>query len=386
MQVTLLRLGFKGTAAGNRRRFPMHAVAALMTPVLGALVLMALAFVALPVACARHQVPNVDGARRAARKAIQIVRPSAPTKARLIEQLVALAEVATAAEAAAPWWQGSVGRTEAAWLRVVRTAHDTTTAARAVESSARRAYTTLHTDVRDEVVRAQAEIGEAGMGRREAAAMQQALLSLKLAERLAEAGRHQPAVEELREARQGAAVVHHEWASLHARFGEPSNLRQWQAWAEMTIEESRRAGETAILVDKLRRRVTLYRDGKAVVHFPAELGANGLRRKEHAGDRATPEGMYRVVQVKEASKTRFYKALLINYPNDEDRMRFALGQRRGQISAAAGIGSLIEIHGDGGEGRDWTNGCIALTNEDMDRLFAHVHVGTPVTIVGTYGR
>jgi L,D-peptidoglycan transpeptidase YkuD (ErfK/YbiS/YcfS/YnhG family) len=364
----------------------MHEAAALVTPVLGALVLMALAFVALPVACARHPVPNVDGPRRAARKAIQVVRPTAPTRARLIEQLVALAEVATAAEAAAPWWEGSVGRTEAAWLRVVRTAHEATATVRTVQSQAREAYTALHREVRDEVVRAQAEIVEAGMGRREAAAMQRALISLKLAERLADAGRHPQAVEELREARQGAAVVHHEWASLHARFGEASNQRQWRAWAEMTIEESRRAGDTAILVDKLRRRVTLYRAGKAIVHFPAELGANGLRRKEHAGDRATPEGMYRVVQVKEAPRTRFYKALLINYPNDEDRMRFALGQRRGQISAAAGIGSLIEIHGDGGEGRDWTNGCIALINEDMDRLFAHVGVGTPVTIVGTYGR
>ena len=97
----------------------------------------------------------------------------------------------------------------------------------------------------------------------------------------------------------------------------------------MTIEESLRTNDTAILVDKLRRRVTLYRAGRPVVHFPAELGANGLRRKEHAGDRATPEGMYRVVQVKQAPETRFYKALLINYPNDEDRMRFALGQRRG---------------------------------------------------------
>ncbi|HLE60025.1 MAG TPA: L,D-transpeptidase, partial [Thermoanaerobaculaceae bacterium] len=309
-----------------------------------------------------------------------------PTKARLIEQLVALAEVATAAEAAAPWWQGSVGRTEAAWLRVVRTAHQATKSVRTSQDHARGVYTGVHPEVRDEVVRAQAEMSEAGMGRREAAAMQQAITGLRLAEKLAAAGRHQQATEELREAREDAAIVHNAWATLHARFRDPWNLRQWRWWADMTIEESLRTTDTAILVDKLRRRVTLYRAGLAVVHFPAELGANGLRRKEHAGDRATPEGMYRVVQVKEAPETRFYKALLINYPNDEDRMRFALGQRRGQISARAGIGSLIEIHGDGGEGRDWTDGCVALTNEDMDRLFAHVRVGTPVTILGTYGR
>jgi L,D-peptidoglycan transpeptidase YkuD (ErfK/YbiS/YcfS/YnhG family) len=373
VQVKLLNLEHSETAAGNRRRFAMRAAGSL-------------ALAALLVSCSRHPLPDVEGARRAARTAIRVVRPTAPSKARLIEQLVSLAEAATAAEAAAPWWEGSVGRTEAAWLRVARTAREATTSVRAAQNQARGVYTALHAEVRNEVVRAQAEIGEAGMGRREASAMQQAITSLRLAEKLAGAGRHQQAVEELREARDGAALVHHAWAGLHARFGEASNLRQWQQWAEMTIDETARSGDAAILVDKLRRRVTLYRAGRAVVYFPAELGANGLRRKEHAGDRATPEGMYRVVQVKQAPETKFYKALLINYPNDEDRMRFALGQRRGQISAGAGIGSLIEIHGDGGEGRDWTDGCIALVNEDMDRLFAHVRVGTPVTIVGTYGR
>jgi hypothetical protein len=342
------------------------------------------ALTVLLVSCSRHPVPNVDGARRAARAAIRVVRPVSPRQARLIEQLVALAEAATAAEAAAPWWQGSVGRTESAWLRVVHAARQATTSVRAAQDQALGVYTSLHPEVRNEVIRAQAEIGEAGMGRREAAAMQRALASLRLAEKLADAGRHQQAGEELREGREGAGVVHHAWRALHARFGEPSNLRQWRKWADMTIDESRRASDAAILVDKLRRRVTLYRGGRPAAHFPAELGANGLRRKEHAGDRATPEGMYRVVQVKEAPQTRYYKALLINYPNDEDRMRFALGQRRGSISARAGIGSLIEIHGDGGEGRDWTDGCIALTNQDMDRLFAHVRVGMPVTIVGTY--
>ncbi len=345
-----------------------------------------MALIALLGSCSRHPVPNVDGARRAARTAIRVVRPASPRQARQIEQLVALAEVATAAEAAAPWWQGSVGRTEAAWLRVVRTAREATKSVRAAQDQAQGIYTSLHPEVRNEVVRAQAEMGEAGMSRREAAAMQQALTSLKLAERLAASGRHTQAVTELYEGREDAAIVHKSWAGLHARFGDPRNLRQWRRWADMTIEESLRTNDTAILVEKLRRRVTLYNGGKAVAHFPAELGANGLRRKEHAGDRATPEGMYRVVQVKEAPQTRYYKALLINYPNDEDRMRFALGQRRGEISARAGIGSLIEIHGDGGEGRDWTNGCVALTNEDMDRLFRHVRVGMPVTIVGTYER
>jgi hypothetical protein len=345
---------------------------------------LALAMAAAASGCSYHPTPEVEGARRAAKCAVAVVRPTAPKQARLIEQLVALAEVATAAEANAPWWEGSVGRTQAAWLRVARASHEATASVRSVLQQARGSYSTLHPDIRNEVVRAQAEISEAGMARREAAAMESAIMDLKLAEKLAAAGRHGQALEELRDARENAALIHHTWASLHARLGDPANLRLWRQWADATIEESRLRGDMAILVDKLRRRVTLYRSGQPVLRFPAELGANGLRRKEHAGDRATPEGIYRVVQIKQAPTTKFYKALLLNYPNDEDRMRFALGQRRGTIPTRAGIGSLIEIHGAGGEGRDWTDGCIALTNEDMDRLFVDVRLGTAVTIVGTY--
>ena len=371
MQVSPFDRSGNGTAAGNRRRSAVRATAL-------AALLVALA------ACARRPAPEIDGVRRAARKAVATVRTETPAQARLIERLVALAEVATAAEANAPWWEGSVGRTEAAWLRVARAAHDAVVTVRTADAAAEKRYDGLHPNARSEVARALAEINEAGMGRREAAAMQRALVSISLGEKLAAAGRRQEAADELAKAHDSAAVVHHKWLALHARFSEPANLRLWRAWAEQTIAESRRTGESVLLIDKLRRRVVLYRAGRVVASYPAELGANGLVRKEHSGDRATPEGRYHIVVAKRAPQTKYNKALLINYPNDEDRMRFALGRRRGTISRGAGIGNLIEIHGDGGEGRDWTDGCVALTNEDMDRLFAHVRVGTPVTIVGTY--
>ena len=118
----------------------------------------ALAAGALLASCARHHPPDVEGFRRAARTAVHVVRPAAPNQAKLIEQLVALAEVATAAEAAAPWWEGSVGRTEAAWLRVSRAAHDATFAVRTAHAQALGVYTALHPEVRNELVRAQAEI------------------------------------------------------------------------------------------------------------------------------------------------------------------------------------------------------------------------------------
>jgi L,D-peptidoglycan transpeptidase YkuD (ErfK/YbiS/YcfS/YnhG family) len=239
---------------------------------------------------------------------------------------------------------------------------------------------------RDEVLRARDEVRDAGMGRREAAACQRASYRLQVAEKLAAAGRHRATVVELEEARSAAALVHHTWKLGHVRFSDAGLIAQWRHWAQATIEDSRSSGSAAILIDKLRRRVFVYNAGKVLGSFAAELGANGLRRKEHAGDRATPEGRYRVTQMKDSRSTRYFKALLINYPNDEDRMLFSLGKRRGTIPTRAGIGSLIEIHGEGGQGQDWTDGCVALRNEDMEKVFAWSRIGMPVTIVGTYER
>ena len=337
-------------------------------------------------ACSHRQPPDPAPARRAANRAIHVVRPAAPSRARLIERLVSIAEVATAAEANTPWWEGSVGRTESAWFRVVRAAHEATATVRTHQSEWETRFAGLKPEGRNDLARAQMEINEAGMGKYEAAAMQQVLISYKLSEQFAAAGRYEDAAEELAKLRNNANVVHRAWSALHARFSDPANIRLWRAWAEQTITDSRERQDEAILVDKLRRRLILYRSGRMVASYTAELGANGLRRKEHSGDRATPEGRYTVVELKQAPASRYNKAMLINYPNDDDRMRFAIGRSRGTIPRRAAIGGLIEIHGDGGEGRDWTDGCVALTNEDMDRLFPHVRVGTPVTIVGTYER
>ncbi|MCB9069627.1 MAG: hypothetical protein H6629_17725 [Calditrichae bacterium] len=61
--------------------------------------------------------------------------------------------------------------------------------------------------------------------------------------------------------------------------------------------------------------------------------------------------------------------MLINYPNELDRRRFNAAKSTGDLSQKAQIGGLIEVHGDGGKGFHWTDGCIALTNTDMDQVF-----------------
>jgi len=157
----------------------------------------------------------------------------------------------------------------------------------------------------------------------------------------------------------------------------------WEKWARAAIARSKASGGSLILVDKMRRRCYLYERGRSVETFGADLGTNWVGDKHMAGDRATPEGNYVVTEKKANGQTRYYKALLINYPNENDKARFAAAKRAGRIPKSARIGSLIEIHGDGGRGYDWTLGCVALTNKDIDRLYSRVAVGTPVLIVGT---
>jgi len=166
-----------------------------------------------------------------------------------------------------------------------------------------------------------------------------------------------------------------------ARFADPALRRQWQDWVDRTVAATERGGQ-AVIVEKASGRCLLMRRGRVVAAFRAELGRNGLAGKVHSGDAATPEGRYRIVEKREGGRTKFHRALLLDYPNDDDRRAYQTAVRRGKVPRGRGIGGLIEIHGEGGQGLNWTDGCVALTNADMDRLYKAVATGTPVTIVG----
>ncbi|MFZ1947424.1 MAG: L,D-transpeptidase [bacterium] len=160
---------------------------------------------------------------------------------------------------------------------------------------------------------------------------------------------------------------------------EKGKISVWRNWVEDTVAGSRDNGCAAVIVDKSAHKAYLVNGGKIVQTYRCDLGWNSAEQKYFQGDGATPEGTYVITAVKNRSK--YYKALLINYPNDLDKRRFAENKRKGVISRYAKIGALIEIHGSGGRGQDWTDGCIALADRDMDGLMRRVSVGTPVTIV-----
>ena len=168
------------------------------------------------------------------------------------------------------------------------------------------------------------------------------------------------------------------------RFTAGKQVATWRRWIAETRAWSHSTGRPALLVLKEKNALVLLAKGAPARTYDAEVGANALGLKQRQGDRATPEGRYRVVARKEYS--RYHRALLLDYPNAEDRARFAAAQRRGEIPKDARIGGLIEIHGEGGRGQNWTDGCVALSNVDMDDLYRRVGVGTLVTIVGGDGR
>jgi L,D-peptidoglycan transpeptidase YkuD (ErfK/YbiS/YcfS/YnhG family) len=164
-----------------------------------------------------------------------------------------------------------------------------------------------------------------------------------------------------------------------ARYLDRRQVDVWKKWTDETIAESREKGSLALVISKLERRLTVYKGGRVYRSYPIGLGFNGLSSKHHSGDNATPEGRYHIIQKITASQ--YYKALLIDYPNEDDRKRFAREKNRGAIPVTIGIGGDIEIHGGGPD--SLTRGCISMDNEKMDELFGLVGIGTPVTIVGT---
>jgi murein L,D-transpeptidase YafK len=134
-----------------------------------------------------------------------------------------------------------------------------------------------------------------------------------------------------------------------------------------------------IVIVKSERTMQLLREGKVLASYKVALGGQPVGAKERQGDHRTPEGKYFVDSKKNPSQ--FYMALHISYPNDVDRKN----ARRMGVSP----GGDVEIHGLGKKFgwvgsqhrlRDWTDGCIAVTNEEIEEIWKRISVGTPVEI------
>lgn len=128
-----------------------------------------------------------------------------------------------------------------------------------------------------------------------------------------------------------------------------------------------------VLVDKSERRLYLMRDGSALAWVPVGLGRDPEGPKRELGDNRTPEGDY-VLDWRNPS-SRFYRSIHISYPNESDL--------RESFRRDLDPGGDIFIHGTPDPvllGRDWTTGCIAVSNRDIDLIWRLVPDGTPITI------
>ncbi len=223
------------------------------------------------------------------------------------------------------------------------------------------------------------------LGPLERRALQKAKIGLDEARLYHERGEYLLASARASEAATQAREVSRTAASAAERFTEPRLVANWRKMAADTIAWSRETGGTAIVVYKENRRLDLVKAGRVVRSYPADMGYRSFQDKLRAGDAATPEGRYRVIGKRGQGRAQYYKALDLDYPNAEDRAQFARLKKSGKIPRRASLGGSIQIHGEGGRGRNWTRGCVAIDNRHMDDLFNRVAVGTPVTIVGGDG-
>ena len=131
---------------------------------------------------------------------------------------------------------------------------------------------------------------------------------------------------------------------------------------------------TRVVVNKGERRMYLLHHGDVLKSYDVGLGFAPAGHKNFEGDGRTPEGEYRIDR--RNPNSQFHLSIGISYPNAEDR---AYAAKHGKSP-----GGDIFIHGRPWKnrkgGQDWTAGCIAVTNREIQEIYAMVRNGTPITI------
>ncbi len=148
---------------------------------------------------------------------------------------------------------------------------------------------------------------------------------------------------------------------------------------ERPAAESRIVKVEKVVVHKQQRRLELFHKGVIWKSYRIALGGDPVGHKLQRGDSRTPEGAYMLDRRNPHSQ--FHRSIHISYPNARDR---ASARRRG-----VSPGGDIFIHGlPNGMGyvgaahraRDWTDGCVAVTNEEIEEIWKAVPDGTPIQI------
>lgn len=169
---------------------------------------------------------------------------------------------------------------------------------------------------------------------------------------------------------------------LHTKEGKILQSEAHTAIVKKSVTLPTNFKKLNILVDKINYLLELRDSSRVVKRYPLSLGQNPYNRKIEKDFLSTPEGTYHCSYLK--PKSQFYKAIGVNYPTQVDRKRFTKAIKKKTLTnSPPNIGGSIQIHG-GGIGHNWTFGCMAMRNEDIDELYAvKVKTFTPIFITGS---
>ncbi|MGH8242832.1 MAG: L,D-transpeptidase family protein [Steroidobacteraceae bacterium] len=134
-----------------------------------------------------------------------------------------------------------------------------------------------------------------------------------------------------------------------------------------------------VVVQKSNRRMELYRNGALVASYKISLGLQPVGQKQREGDYRTPEGRYHLTR--RNAQSDFFLAVQVSYPEPAD---IALARKHGWAPGGSimvhGLPNLLKYSRERYLGTDWTDGCIALSNEDMLDFWLLTGAGTPIEI------
>lgn len=135
-----------------------------------------------------------------------------------------------------------------------------------------------------------------------------------------------------------------------------------------------------VVVHKAARRLLLLRNGEVVKSYRIALGQNPAGPKQRQGDGRTPEGRYSLDW--RNPESRFYRSIHVSYPSARDISRARQrGLPPGGNIMIHGLPEGLEVIGATHAKWDWTDGCIAVTNAEMDEIWSRVEDGTPIQIL-----
>lgn len=166
---------------------------------------------------------------------------------------------------------------------------------------------------------------------------------------------------------------------INTRENEIVALQQKIGTLQQKVFELRTEPVDKVLIEKEKRRLTLISEGEAIKTYKIALGGDPVGPKERRGDNKTPEGIYFITSRNRDSE--YHLSLRISYPNEKDAKHAReLGVSPGGDIMIHGIKNGLSWVGGFHAQIDWTEGCIAVTNKEMEEIARLVPDGTPVEI------